>query len=45
MTQMILSTKQKQITKIESRLLVAEVKVEEGGWMRSLGLGHENSYV
>ena len=37
MAQMVLSTKQKQITAKERRLVVAEVEGEGSGWTRSWG--------
>ena len=44
MAQMILSTKQKEITDMESRLVFA--RGQEGmGWMGSLGLVDANYYI
>ena len=45
MAQMILSTKQKQIVDMESRLVVTRGWEEGVGWMRSLGLVDTNCNI
>ena len=45
MAQMNLSTKQKQITDIENRLVVADRAGEGVGWTGSLGLADTNYYT
>ena len=45
MAQMNLSTKQKEITDIENKLLVAQEEGELVGWARSLGLVDANYYI
>ena len=45
MAQMILSTKQKQIMDMESRLVVANGRGEGVGWTGSLGLVDANGYI
>ena len=45
MAHIILSTKQKKITDMESRLVVAGGRVEEMGWMGSLGLVDANLHL
>ena len=45
MAQMILSTKQKQIMDIESRLVGARGGEEEVGWTRNFGVVDTNYYI
>ena len=45
MAQMILFTKLKQITDIESRLVVARGERERVEWMEGLGLVDANYYI
>ena len=45
MAQMTLSTKQKQITDVERRLVVASGEEEAVGWTGSLGLVDANYYI
>lgn len=45
MAWMILSTKQKQLTDMESRFVIVRGRGEEVGWMGRLGLVNANYYI